>query len=319
VVDLAVSADASASSDGDATPIAGYSFDFGDGSPTVGPQPGATATHTYTAAGDYTVTVTVTDTAGLASTATDTVTVTDDPPTAALTVTPDSGLAPLPVTADASASSDDDGTPSASYSFDFGDGTTVGPQTDPTATHTYSADGTYTVTVTVSDTAGLAATAQSTVAVHMNLVRNAGFETDTSGWNTSGSGSGIALTRIAGGHSGSWAAKLTNTGAGNATCTLNDSPDWARPTAAGTYTGTIWVRGDVAGATLKLRFREWNGSTLVGSQTTVATLGTSWQQVTVAYTVQSPGSSLDFNAYLASADAPPGTCFYADDVAITVG
>jgi hypothetical protein len=49
------------------------------------------------------------------------------------------------------------------------------------------------------------------------------------------------------------------------------------------------------------------------------TLATSWQQVTVTYQVTSSGSTLDLNAYLASADAPPGTCFYADDTAITVG
>jgi hypothetical protein len=41
--------------------------------------------------------------------------------------------------------------------------------------------------------------------------------------------------------------------------------------------------------------------------------------VSVSYTVTSPGaSSLDFNAYLSSADAPPGSCFYADDASITL-
>jgi hypothetical protein len=38
--------------------------------------------------------------------------------------------------------------------------------------------------------------------------------------------------------------------------------------------------------------------------------------VTVSYTITAPGSTLDFNAYLSSADAPPGTCFYADDAAV---
>lgn len=74
------------------------------------------------------------------------------------------------------------------------------------------------------------------------------------------------------------------------------------------------MRADTAGATLKLRFREYSGSTLVGTQTTLATLTTSWQQVSVAYTTQSPGSTLDFNAYVSS--AAPGTCFYADDASI---
>jgi PKD repeat protein len=66
VAPLAVSADASQSTDTDSTPIATYTFDFGDGT-VIGPQAGATAGHTYTAAGTFTVTVTVTDTAGLQS------------------------------------------------------------------------------------------------------------------------------------------------------------------------------------------------------------------------------------------------------------
>ena len=103
------------------------------------------------------------------------------------------------------------------------------------------------------------------------------------------------------------------------TCVLNDSPNWIAKTSAGAYAGSLWARADVAGATLKLRFREYNGSTLVGSQTTLATLGTGWQLVTVSYVPAMPGSStLDFNAYLSGADAPPGTCFYADDAAITL-
>jgi hypothetical protein len=38
--------------------------------------------------------------------------------------------------------------------------------------------------------------------------------------------------------------------------------------------------------------------------------------VTVTYTITAPGSTLDLNAYLSSADAPPGACFYADDAAV---
>jgi len=66
---LPVLADASASTDTDATPIASYRFDFGDGT-IVGPQTNSTAAHTYATAKTYRVTVTVTDTAGLSSAAT---------------------------------------------------------------------------------------------------------------------------------------------------------------------------------------------------------------------------------------------------------
>jgi hypothetical protein len=74
----------------------------------------------------------------------------------------------------------------------------------------------------------------------------------------------------------------------------------------------------VAGKPLKLRFREYSISSgaLLGTTTAQVTLTTSWQQVTVSYTITAPGSTLDFNAYLSSADAPPGSCFYADDAAV---
>jgi parallel beta-helix repeat protein len=248
---------------------------------------------------------------------------TDAPPSAALSVTPSSGTAPLEVTADASGSTDTDATPIASYTFDFGDGSTVvGPKAGATATHTYTTAGTYTVTVTVTDTADLSSTATARVTAQdtadQNLVGNPGFETNTSGWNTSGSGVSCSLARLSGGHSGSFSAAMTNTSSATGNCTLNDSPNWALTTSAGTYTGTIWVRADAGAAVLKLRFREYVGSTLAGSATTQVTLTTSWQKVTVAYTTVSPGSStLDFNAYVSSLG--PSASFSADDASIVLG
>ncbi|MEP6909071.1 MAG: carbohydrate binding domain-containing protein, partial [Actinomycetota bacterium] len=161
----------------------------------------------------------------------------------------------------------------------------------------------------------------NTATLGVNFVKNFGFETDLTGWNTSGSGTGITLTRVAGGHSGSWAAQLTNTNTTNQTCLLNDSPNWAKTTTAGTYTASLWVRADRNGAPLKLRFREYtaNNVTLLGTATAQVALTGSWQQVTVSYTVTSPGSTLDLSAFLASADAPPGNCFYADDAGIYKG
>lgn len=160
----------------------------------------------------------------------------------------------------------------------------------------------------------------SSTTANVDFVTNGGFETDLTGWNTGGSGAGVTLQRVAGGHTGGWAAQLANTSGVNSSCVLNDSPNWVNPTGAGTYSGSLWVRADRAGAPLKLRFREYNGSgALVGTATAQVVLGTSWQQVRVTYTVSSLGSTLDFNAYLFSADAPPGSCFYADDAAVTSG
>jgi parallel beta-helix repeat protein len=252
---------------------------------------------------------------------------TNSPPTAVLAVSPSTGTAPLAVTADGSASSDPNG-PIATYRFDFGDGAVAGPQSAAQATHTYSAAGTYTVTLTVTDSGGLSSSATAQVVVSApggggggtggNLVGNPGFEAGLTGWNTSGSSAGVTLTRVSDAHSGAWAAQLANTAATAGSCALNDSPDWVGTTGAGPYTATMWVKAPAAGATLKLRLREYAGSTLAGSATATITLSTSWQQVTVTYTPAAPGAStLDLNAYVSS--AAPGTCFLADDVSITSG
>jgi parallel beta-helix repeat protein len=149
-------------------------------------------------------------------------------------------------------------------------------------------------------------------------MRNPGFEADTAGWNTAGSSAGVTLTRGAIGHSGNGAAVLANTGPGPGTCALNDSPNWVRTTAAGTYTATVWVRADTPGATLKLRLQEWNGTTSLGQAKTTVALTTDWQPVSVSYTAALPGdSTLDLNAYVTG--APAGSCFSGDDASIALG
>jgi PKD repeat protein len=241
----------------------------------------------------------------------------DAAPVAALTVTPTTGVAPFAVTADASASTDTDPTPIASYTFNFGDGTATATQATPTASHTYTKAGTFTLTVTVTDTAKLSATATQQVISKQNLIGNSGFENNTSGWTTDSST--VSLTRVAGGHSGSWAAQLANTGASATSCILDDSPNSVNKTAAGTYTAMLWVKGATAGVTLTLRLQELKASTVVGSAAATVTLSTSWQLITVSYPVTQAGkTALDYNAFVSGV---PGrtTGFYADDAALVLG
>jgi PKD domain-containing protein/carbohydrate binding protein with CBM4/9 domain len=312
-VGMAVTADASHSSDLDLSSIATYTFDFSDGT-LVGPQASAMVTHTFGASGTFLVTVVVADSAGLQAGAAATVVV-DAAPVAALSLTPVAGLAPLAVSADASGSADLDGTPIASYLFNFGDGSLVGPQATAVATHTYLTGGSYVVAVSVADTAGLTSTATAGLLVRAELVGNPGFETSSDGWNTAGV-IGVTLDRVPGGHSGNWSALLANTGPTPTYCVLNDSPNWVQDTAAGTYTGTIWVRADSASASVSLGLREYNTTgTFLGETERTVTLTTDWQQISVTYVPISPGSSsLDFQ--VEESGAPTGTCFYADDANI---
>jgi hypothetical protein len=182
--------------------------------------------------------------------------------------------------------------------------------------------GATTVHCTAIDKAGNTANGSFTVTVSTprpspNLISNDGFETDLAGWNRSGSAAGVTLSREAGGHSGSWTARLTNTGTSAGTCTLNDAPNAVASTESGGYTARLWVRADSAGQTLKLRLREYSGSTPVGSATSQVVLTTAWQPVTVGYAPKAPGAStLDLNAYVIG--AAPGTCFDADDASIAL-
>ena len=187
-------------------------------------------------------------------------------------------------------------------------------------TASFSASGTYVLRLTADDSA-LQSSDDLTVTVNpasQNLVGNPGFETDTTGWNTSGSDAGVTLTRVSGGHSGGWSGLVANAGSGTAaTCKMQDAPNWVTTTSAGTYTGSMWVRADSPGATLTIKLREYNASTLVAVKTASITLTTSWQMVTVSYVPAMPGTStLDFLGLVSN--APVGTCFYADDISIVV-
>ncbi len=237
-------------------------------------------------------------------------------PVASLTAAPSSGRAPLDVTADASGSTSPIGI--ATYAFDFGDGSPgTGPQTSPTATHTYAQVGTYSMSVTVTDIDGQWSVATATVtATDGNLVGNPGFEASTSGWNASGR-AGITVTRVAGGHSGDWAAAITNTTTTTQPdCTLNDAPNWVAVSEGGTYRVSMWVRSDVPGQVVKMRLREYSAGALVSSSPIVSdAVGTTWQLLTVDLVPQVTGSTLDLTAYVSN--AAPGACFSADDISIT--
>ena len=146
-----------------------------------------------------------------------------------------------------------------------------------------------------------------------NLIGNPGFEVDMSGWK--GDASTNTLSRVAGGHSGSWAAEVSNTLAGGS-CGLDDKPGWVSVTEAGAYTLSIWARSDTPGLSLKLRVREYASGVLQGSVSPSVVLTSSWQQVTAVYTPVAPGlSSLDFEAF--TSNSPVGVCFQADDASIT--
>jgi PKD repeat protein len=272
-------------------------------------------THVYSTPATYTATLIATNGAG-SDDATAQITVTQAvAPVASFTATPSSGDAPLSV----GFTDTSTGNPTT-WAWDFESNGSV-DSTAQNPTHVYTTPATYTATLTVTNGVGSdSETAQivvNTPPPPSNLVGNPGFDVDTAGWSTAGSGTLVTLTRVAPGRDGTGGmARLFNGASGTRKCVLNDQPNWVTTTTAGTYTSRIWVRGDNAGALIKINIREMNGSTVVKSRVGNFTLTTAWQQITVAHTILSPGSTLDLQVFLPKAQAPPGTCFYADDASI---
>ena len=151
------------------------------------------------------------------------------------------------------------------------------------------------------------------VAAVSDLVGNPGFEVDTSGWK--GDLTTNTLSRVAGGHSGAWAAEVSNTLAGG-NCGIDDKPSWVTVTQAGPYTVSIWARSDTPGLTLRLRVREYASGVAagiglaVGGADLVVATGDGGLHAGLAGT-----SSLDFEAF--TVGSPVGVCFQADDASIT--
>ena len=177
----------------------------------------------------------------------------------------------------------------------------------------------YTVTFRAANALAATASTQITVADAsvVNLIGNPSFETATSGWNVSGTGT---LARVEGGHAGGWSARLT---AGSTSeFGLNDSPSWITSTAAaGTrYRYTAWVRaaGSVNGGRARLKVRIYRSGTQVGSTiySTTPTLTPSWQPLTVDVLSQGAGDALDIQVL----DLPlaSGESFLVDNVSIVI-
>ena len=239
-------------------------------------------------------------------------------PTASFTANPATGAAPLSV----SFNNTTTGSTPMTWAWDFD---TATPSVDSTAqnpTHVYNTPGTYTVALTATNSVSSSTTTRDVVVTEpqpaQEFVGNPGFETNTAGWGITGSGTGVALTRVTTPtHTGGGAALLRNNSAGTQRCVLNDVPNWVTTTQAGTYTGSIWVRADSAGKRIKITFREINAGSLVGSRVVTYTLTTSWQQLTLTYApVRAGTSTLDLQVFVPKDFAPPGVCFYADDASI---
>jgi hypothetical protein len=162
--------------------------------------------------------------------------------------------------------------------------------------------------------------ATSTVSATEEEVSNGTFEAGASGWVATPKADGTApvpLARVSGGHTGSYAAQVSNTSAAAATTVLNDSPNSVASTTAGlTYRATAWLRATRANTTLVLRLLEYtSGNALVTSkQSSYWATDTTWHKLTVDLVASRSADSIDLNALVW--DLGAGQSFLVDDVSM---
>jgi len=149
-----------------------------------------------------------------------------------------------------------------------------------------------------------------------NLATNASFEADTTGWNGYGGGT---VERIKGGHDGDFALQVNGPPVLNGSFGVNDSPDVVHNTLGPglVYRYTAWVRSPTSQGTAKLRIHEYKNKNgvQVGEGTSAAvTLSPDWQLLTLDYTTQGRGTTLDFQVR----DFPvaPSEVFETDEIAV---
>jgi RHS repeat-associated protein len=151
-----------------------------------------------------------------------------------------------------------------------------------------------------------------------NLVANPSFETNTANWYAYQS----AVTRVSGGQSGSWAARVAFSGCGGCTdYSLDDSPNTVSIPVQGTlYTATAWVKADgVLGKQVRITVRETGGANPAQNTTSVpVVLSDTWQPIAVQHTViRSDRTALE--VYVSQAGAASGDVFLADAVTLVAG
>jgi parallel beta-helix repeat protein len=279
-----------------------FAWNFGGGATnSTVEDPGAVV---FSTAGTYTVSFTVTDALGLAdpTPATRTVTVTGtanqapngviDTPTANVTITAGQSVSFT------GTGSDPDNNLPLTFAWNFGGGAANSTAEDP-GTVVFNSAGTYTVSFTVTDALGLAdpTPATRTITVNSsggtctNVVTNPSFETDLTGWKSSGG----TLSRVAGGSVGGFACRVTGA-ASTSSFDIEDSPrSVASPVAGTVYTFGASVRSDASTGSVRIRIMEYvNGVKVATVDGPAVTLSSSWQRLSGSYTATGTGSNLYF-------------------------
>lgn len=156
----------------------------------------------------------------------------------------------------------------------------------------------------------------------IEYVGNQSLEANLTGW-TGVYNSTSQNSRVSGGYDGGYSLRSVNNTSGTGSNGFISKPSWIdgtnNATVAGkVYTGSLWVKPDVAGQKIHIYLRERNASgSTVGSKTVwLTTTSTNWVQLSNEYTAAQTGSSLTFYVYATNVGAHKG--FNADLLSLTV-
>jgi len=146
----------------------------------------------------------------------------------------------------------------------------------------------------------------------VNLISNPGFEDSLSGW---GVYKGSLALASPGANDSRAAARVTANGTSSMPVLNLTSWPVASTVAGRAYVARAWVRASPA-RTVCLRFREYAGSTLVGSASACVAAAEAWQQLPeLSYTAVGTGNQLEI--YFHCRDAVTGDFYDVDDVVLS--
>jgi len=150
--------------------------------------------------------------------------------------------------------------------------------------------------------------------VGANLLENPGFEDGCNGWSSS-SGN---LTVDAVFHGGARSCRVCTTGV-EAGLYLS-RPFGGAAKVGEKYVASAWLRnapsaGNANSFTLGVRSLDAGQSDVETFSQQASVLTSSWQEVTMSFEIQKPGSAL-LRVEIGAGEAPAGSCFLVDDVAV---
>jgi len=125
----------------------------------------------------------------------------------------------------------------------------------------------------------------------LNMVSNASFEVDATGWAPV---AGSEMARVPGGFDGGYSLEMRHSGSGTARFAVASQPVVSSAAPGTVYRFGAWVKSDSSRGRVWLRIRETGGGTPRSwVESPAVTLSPSWQKMALQYASREMGSTLE--------------------------